>query len=303
MKTAVQAPTSVTLPNLIVIGSAKSGTTSLHNYLDAHPEISMATPGGSRHSLDNDAVGKEMRFFWRDDWLERMEWYQAHFATMDTAIRGEATPAYSAYPFHEKVADRIHSVVPEASLLYVVRDPIDRIVAHFVQMQADGDRRSFDDYMRVYDQPNNPIVCPSRYGTQLERYLRFFDSSQLLVIDQHDLKHRRPVVLHRIFTFLRVEPGFWSTAFEGERNTSADKYALTPLGGRVFNGLLDPTGRRLAPQRWPEMRSSVRKALSRKITERPIVEEEVREKLTRMLQPEVDRLRDLTGERFESWSL
>jgi hypothetical protein len=302
MSAAAGVP-AVELPNLFVIGSAKSGTTSLHHYLDAHPEISMAAPRGSEQSRDNDAGGKEMRFFWRDDWAERMDWYRPHFAAMRTAVRGETTPAYSAYSFHADVAARIHSVVPHARLLYVVRDPIDRIVAHFVQRQADGDRRPFDDYMREFDHPDNPITCPSRYATQVERYLRHFDRSQLLVIDQHDLRHRRRAALRRVFAFLEVAPDFWSPAFEGERNTRSEKYALTPLGSKLLNGFLNPLGRRLAPQRWARLRPRARRALSRKISGRPTVEPEMREKLVEMLTPEVARLRELSGERFESWSL
>jgi Sulfotransferase family len=296
-------PAARTLPNLFVIGAAKSGTTSMHAYLDAHPEISMAAPAGSADSPDNDAGGKEMRFFWREDWAERMDWYQAHFATMETAVRGEATPAYSAYPFHADVASRIHSVAPQARFIYLVRDPIDRIVAHYVQRQVDGDPRSFSDYMDELDRPDNPIACPSRYATQLERYLRHFDRSKLLVVDQHDLRHRRREALRRTFAFLDVEPDFWSPAFADERNTRADKYALTPTGRRVFRGLLDPMGRRLAPQRWSRSRAGVRRALSRKVAARPVLEPEVRERLDGMLAPEVARLRQLTGQRFESWSL
>lgn len=299
---AAAAPTG-RLPNLFVIGSAKSGTTSLHHYLDVHPEISMAAPAGSAESRDNDAGGKEMRFFWREDWTERMDWYQAHFATMETPVRGEATPAYSAYPFHADVSGRIHSVAPQARLLYLVRDPIDRIVAHFVQRQADGDRRSFAQYMDEFDRPENPITCPSRYATQLELYLRHFDRSRLLVVDQDDLRHRRREALRRVFAFLEVEPGFWSPEFEAERNTRSEKYALTPIGKRALNRVLDPVGRRLAAERWSRARPRVRRALSRKIIARPSVEPDVRDKLVGMLAPEVERLREISGQRFESWSL
>ena len=156
------------LPNLVVIGSAKSGTSSLHHYLHAHPEISMAAPRESGHLRDNDASGKEMRFFWRDDWRERMSWYRSHFTDMTTPVRGEATPAYSAHPHHPEVAERMHATIPHARLLYLVRDPIDRIVSHYVQQRADGDRRSFEQRMRDYDKPENSIVCPSRYATQIE---------------------------------------------------------------------------------------------------------------------------------------
>lgn len=288
---------------MLIIGSAKSGTTSLHHYLDEHPEISMASPRGNGPRHDNDAAGKEMRFFWREDWRARLDWYQSHFAEMPTPIRGEATPAYSAHPFHPGVAERIHSVIPQVRLLYIVRDPIDRILSHYVQQWVDGDRRSLDERMEEYDEPANSIVCPSRYATQAERYLSLFGESQLLVIDQHELKHRRRATLQRIFAFLGVEEGFWSPVFEQELNTRAEKYALSPLGERVLHGLLDPVCGRLMPTRWPQLRSTARRALSTEMTDRPVIEGDARRRLAAMLGPEVDRLRELSGERFESWSL
>jgi Sulfotransferase family len=294
---------SCALPNLVVIGSAKSGTTSLHHYLNGHPEISMASPSRGAGLRDNDADGKEMRFFWREDWRESMPWYCSHFAEMTTPVRGEATPAYSAYPRHPAVPERIHAVVPAARLIYIVRDPIERIVSHYIQELVDGDRRSFRQRMLELDRPDNSIVCPSRYATQVERYLEFFASSQLLVVDQHRLKHERRATLREIFGFLGVDPGHWSPAFDDERNTRAEKQALTPLGRRLFYGLLDPLGRRLAPERWSTLRPSVRRSFSRQILERPVLDDELRTKLSAMLQPQVDRLRELTGQRFPSWSL
>lgn len=292
-----------TLPNLVVIGSAKSGTTSLYHYLDSHPEISMAAPRASGHVQDNDTGGKEMRFYWRDDWRERMAWYQSHFTTMTTPVRGEATPAYSAHPFHSGVPERIYATAPSARLLYIVRDPIDRIVSHYIQQRADGNRRSFEERMREYDKPDNSIVCPSRYATQIDRYMEYFPLSQLLVIDQHKLRNERRATLARIFRFLDVDENFYCPAFDDEHNLRSDKYALTPIGERLFHGWIDPIGRRLIARRWPDLRPSIRRTLSDRITDRPVVGEELREKLALMLQPEVDRMRELTGERFESWSL
>jgi hypothetical protein len=291
------------MPNLVIIGSAKSGTSSLHHYLDCHPEISMAAPRGSGRLGDNDAAGKEMRFFWRDDWRERMCWYSSHFAPMTTAVRGEATPAYSAHPRHPEVPERIHAAIPDARLLYVVRDPIDRIVSHYIQQRVDGERRSFQQRMRECERPEDPIVCPSRYATQVERYLEFFDCSRLLVVDQHLLRHERRATLRRIFAFLEVDRDFWAADFEHERNTRAEKHALTPLGRRIFHGTLNPIGRRVAPQTWPRLGPAVRRSLSQPIIERPVVDAALREKLSLLLGPQVDRLRELTGQRFASWSL
>ena len=109
------------LPNLIVIGSTKSGTTSLHRHLEEHPEIMMSTP-------------KELRFFLEDwnwqggSWQRGIEWYESKFDS-SAPIRGESTPAYTTYPFVRDVPEKMARVIPSAKLLYIVRDPMERIVS------------------------------------------------------------------------------------------------------------------------------------------------------------------------------
>lgn len=291
------------LPNLIVIGSAKCGTTSLHRYLQQHPQITMATPNGTGPSLDNDSDAKEMRFFWRQDWEEKLGWYRSHFEGMTTAIRGEATPAYSAHPFHPGVAERIHSVAPDVRLVYLVRDPIDRVVAHHIQQRVDGERRSLDEWAAGGVSLDDQIVCPSLYATQLEQYLRHFPQSQILVVDQSDLRRHRQATLQGIFGFVGADPTFWSESLEVEHNTRSEKHVLTPAGRKVFQRVLDPAGRRLGGRSWSKARPAVRRRLSARIDERPQVGEPLRSELERVLRPEVDRLRRLTGKSFETWSL
>lgn len=291
------------LPNLLIIGAHKCGTTSLHYYLGRHPEITMAAPRGHAAGVENDIAGKEMRFFWREDWRERLDWYRSHFRGMRTPIRGEATPAYSAYPYHPEVPERIHALIPHARLVYMVRDPIQRIVSQYIQERVSGDRHSFADYMRECEEPANRIVCPSRYATQVERYLRLFRDSQLLVIDQHDLRHRRRATLRRLFAFLGVDQEFWSRSFELELNTRAAKHVLGRRRAVLFDHVIDPAGRRLARGKWPRIGTNLRRALADDGVEEPLVSSEMRERLAMQLAPEAERLRDLTGEPFASWSL
>jgi hypothetical protein len=101
------------LPNLIVIGAMKAGTTSLHAYLSLHPEIFMS-------------ANKEPRFFTEEwNWHKGLEWYEAQFPERVT-IRGESTPDYTKLPEIRNVPERIHSLIPDVRLIYLVRDPIDR---------------------------------------------------------------------------------------------------------------------------------------------------------------------------------
>ncbi len=222
---------------------------------------------------------------------------------MRTPVRGEATPAYSAYPYHASVAERIHATVPGARLIYLVRDPIERVLAHYVQERVDGDRRSFAERMREHDRPSNSIVCPSRYATQLERYLGLFGESQILVVDQHDLRDDRRGTLASIFAFLGVDPAFWGGAFETEHNTREEKHLLGPVSRRVLARVLDPLAGAVSPQTWRRVRPRVHRRFSSGLVERPKLDDVARELLVSHLAPEAARLRELTGKQFASWSL
>jgi hypothetical protein len=283
------------LPNLVVIGAPKAGTTSLHLYLDQHPAIHMARPR-------NPLAPKEMKFFWRDDWETRLDWYESHFEVSEP-IRGDVTPAYAAYAFKPDVPRRIHSVIPDARLIYLVRDPIARISSHYVQMRSDSDWTPFEAYMRTLDRPDNPLVCPSRYATQVEEYLRYFDRSQLLVIDQHDLKTNRRRTLSDVFRFLGVDDTFRSPLFEQEQNIREEKYVLTRLGLPLWGWAVHPAWRRLPAKMRKPLRDPLKRLLSGPVDPAPAIEGEVNERLRGHLQLEVDRLRELTGKEFSSWSL
>src|SRR5688500_3515585 len=96
------------LPTFITIGAAKSGTTSLHYYLDQHPEISMSSP-------------KETNFFERSDAAESLDEYQLHFRAGFPA-RGESSVHYTCFPTIPDVQERIASALPDVKLIYIVRD-------------------------------------------------------------------------------------------------------------------------------------------------------------------------------------
>ena len=89
------------LPNLIVIGAAKCGTTSLHEYLDAHPEIAMSRE-------------KELYFFIEEkNWNKGLAWYESNFDP-HARVRGESSPGYTVFPLYQGVPERMAAIVPNA---------------------------------------------------------------------------------------------------------------------------------------------------------------------------------------------
>ena len=107
------------MPNLFIIGAAKCGTTSLHCYLDLHPEISMSRIKEPRFFACPEGPREERAITDRNRYLALFE--------AGKKIRGEASPAYSQHPAVSGVPGRIAMESPDAKFIYLVRDPIERI--------------------------------------------------------------------------------------------------------------------------------------------------------------------------------
>ena len=273
------------LPNLVVIGAAKAGTTSLHRYLDAHPGIAMSGQ-------------KELQFFTSDDWSERIDWYRSQFDPR-APVRGESTPGYTMYPYLPSTAERMAELIPDARLIYVVRDPIERAIANYVELVALRlEDRPIDEALADVGTAANPHICASRYATQLERFLRHFDRDRILVVDQLELKRDRAATVREAFRFLGVDERFESPAFEEMHNLAGSKVRYNRLGfWMVRHGIL--AQRRGAFRRGPLIRP-LRGLLSRPIP-RSLAPETER-LLIGALTPEVERLRELSDKPFAGWA-
>jgi hypothetical protein len=278
------------LPNLLIIGAQKCGTTSLHAYLDLHPGVHMAAE-------------KELDFFIEDRaWRNGPGWYAARFRD-DAAVRGEASPNYTGWPVWDGVPERAASLVPDASLVYLVRDPIERIESHYLQRRVqDGERGDIAEALGDLDDPHNLFVARSRYATQLERWLRCFPQERVLVLSAEELRDRRAETVRAVLDFVGLEDQVDPDLLAAEHHRSDDKAELSVGAARLRGG---PAGRVLeavpARVRAPVTRR-LRTVLSRPV-ERQQLPDALRTRLAELLAPEAERLRSLTGRRFPEWSL
>lgn len=279
------------LPNTFIIGAAKCGTTSLWMYLDQHPEIRF-----SRR--------KEPALFIDADYRARLAWYEGLFRA--APIRGEASVWYTMDPVHAGVPERIQSLIPDPKLIYMVRDPVERAVSHYVETFAQREeRRSLVDALLDPDPKRNEYLAASRYATQLQRYLECFEERSLLVIEQSDLRDSPAPTLERIFRFLDVDPSFRPTAAVEVRQSDQRRRLRGP-GARLRHSRMGEAGvhwlfRRLPPVTAGRITGALKRPLSAPV-ERPEVRPEVREQLRGLLAPEADWLREYTGRPFSSWS-
>ncbi len=283
------APDPDRLPNVVVIGAMKAGTTSMHNYLSLHPDVAASSE-------------KEMRFFSDPDCLGWLGTYQDSFP-LGTRHRVESSPHYTKFPVVPGVVDRMADLVPDARLLYLVRDPIERIVAEYVeQAQWRAISRSIDDELADPGDLLNALVASSRYATQLEELYRRFPGDQVLVVDLADLGGDVGGTMSRVFDFLGLSVPPAAEQDYVRFNTREEKHQLPGWMMRMRRGPLVRAVRRL-PARPRELVSQAAWRRTGAVVERPTIGPRPLAATQLVLEPEVDRLRVLTGQQFASWSL
>lgn len=171
--------------DFIIIGSMKSGTTTLNEYLDSCDEIEMCHP-------------KEPQFFSRY-YDKGINYFDSLFSN-DNRIKGEASTCYSRFPEYKDVPEKIFNYNPDIKLIYILRNPIDRAYSHYCHnvLTDDIQYKSFEEALEV----SNEIVSSSKYMMQIEQYLKYFKQTQLLMLDFDDLKNNPRKVINDVLLFV-----------------------------------------------------------------------------------------------------
>jgi Sulfotransferase domain len=199
------------LPDFLVIGAQKAGTTALYAYLRWHPGIT----GPS---------WKEVSFFDRH-WWRGEAWYRGQFPLRSgQRLVGEASPSYL---FHPLAPERVRSLVPDAKLVALVRDPVDRAYSHYQHEYALGreplsfedalaaeEERTRGDVERLVADPrafshawwDHTYAARGHYADQLESWLEVFPRDQLLVVPSEDLGERPAETYAAVLAFLGAAP-------------------------------------------------------------------------------------------------
>ena len=189
-RTAVSATNAGRLPTFVVIGAMRSGTTSLTHWLRGHPEVHMAPQ-------------KEVHFF--DLHFERgPDWYRSQFAAAGAAKAvGEATPAYMA---KEEALDRMAALIPDAQLVALLRNPVDRAYSHYWHNRLLGkEARSFDDAIAAGAHGGPDYLGRGRYAEQLQQVEARFSRSALHVIIHDDLVADQDATFAALCRFLGID--------------------------------------------------------------------------------------------------
>jgi len=278
------------LPNLLVIGFQKCGTSSLHYYLGLHPEIAMSAPKELNFFSDEPELGglpgipaeeRETIAPQIGNWRRGTEWYASHFDG-GRRVQGESSPVYAA-PWHPRAAERALATVPEARLIALVRDPFEQIPSAWLHARGLGiERRPLERAVLA----RGRYIERVRYRARLEPFVESFGRERLLVVSQPELLSRRRDAMRRAFQFLGVDPGFWSQRFERMRHVSAHKTSSRRVLERLQHSqVARPAFRLPAEAKWMIERGISRRQGSG--SEAPRLPADTRELVAEQLTPDV----------------
>ncbi len=278
------------LPDFLLIGAMKCGTTTLFRDLEAHPGVFMPDDK-EPHALVDDAVLTPAG--------------RAHYAALfkparDDQLAGEASTGYTKIPWKTGAPERAKKVLrPDLKLLYIVRDPIARIVSHHYHQHAAG--RTGPDIAETITSDER-LVGYTRYATQIEPWLDAYGDSAVRVLCFESFTADREGTMRGVFEWMGLDPELAGTDESASHNRSDGKMvAPGGLRGVLKSGAYQKYGRRMVPG-W--LKDSARAALYKQAPARPAPPSaELVERLLDELWPEVERLTELLGLSEPMWSL
>lgn len=238
------------LPDYLIVGAQRCGTTSLQDLLARHPQVNPPALRKGIHYFDT-------------DYNRGSKWYRSHFplaANSSATITGEASPYYL---FHPAVPARVREVIPEVKIIALLRDPVERAISHHKhevrrgfetlplmealaceeeRLAGELERLMTDPGYNSYNHQHFSYVGRGLYAEQIERYLELFGSNNVLILEAERLWSDPDPTANEVFAFLQIEP--WHLAEAPHMN--ATKPGVIPA--EIRSSLVaefTPTNRRL----------------------------------------------------------
>lgn len=297
------------LPNFLVLGTAKAGTSSLYAYLKQHPDIFLSPTTElnffAHEGADLNFRGpRDLEYMWDDSLIATYEDYRKQFAGVDreTAIGEVSTHnLYCAQaPAH------IKRYVPDAKLIAILRNPVDRAFSAFAHMVRDG-REETNDFRaalarepaRIRDnwEPLWHYKGMGLYGAQLSRYLEIFDRKQIRVYIYDDFVVRPLEVVQDIFAFVGVDPKFAPDMSE-KYNVSIMPRSRQLHDMMMGKSLVRSALRSLVPA---GVRSGIRDFILENNVRRLRLDGEMRRELTNAFRKDIELLERFVNRDLSQW--
>jgi hypothetical protein len=296
------------IPNFLMIGAAKSGTTSLWNYLRQHPQIFLASVKEPRffayegETVNYSGPGDDK---WGREIINSWDAYQALFQSAKGQLAlGEASNVYLY--FAQRAAPRIASRLPGVKLIAILRNPVDRAYSNFLMMRGEG-REPLSDFRRALREeekrlrngwsPGWAYYRRGLYADSLRTYLAYFPRERMRFLLYDDLVQAPGRLLQEIFEFLGVDPFLPDLSQRHNVSVHPRSHLLAFL---IHNRTpLSRSLRKILPE---TIRLSINQALrAANATRPPVLQSEIRREISASFREDIRQVSQLIDRDLSGW--
>jgi len=298
-------------PDFFIIGAPKAGTTALHSALARHPALGLSAVKEPKYFLCGDAppplyLGPGDAHS-RREWVWRRDHYLALFANAaPDVLVGESTPLYLE---DQAALLRIQSATPDAKLIVVLRDPVDRAYSNWMHLWSDGlePESDFVTAVAMEDARRRRGWAPfwryrslGLYGSQLAHARTLFSPDQIHVLRYRDLVEEPQQTLSAVWQFLGVPPGpLPEVPNDNVKPFVPDTFRSRSLARLVRTGAT--LGSLAPPELWRSVEKRMLTTLHSKGERRPSLNPEQRKQVQGYFLDDLELLEQLTGRDFSDW--
>jgi len=272
------------LPTFLIIGSSRSGTTSLYHQLREHPDICMP-------------YDKELNYF-NNGWHKGIDWYSEQFADCsDVSMIGEASTSYT-WPSPHDIPARIHQTIPNVKLIYIIRNPIDRTFSHYQYNKYRGNEsRSFCEAMEAV-----PLyLSASDYLMWIKNYLMYFNKTNFHLMFAEDLYKNPSVQIEECYSFLGIDTRFVPKSINIKTNKSfnLENPQYFRIIKYIYRYIKKPTDKILSEQTKAKLRDRFHLILT--TGPKPNMSDQERELLLDIFTEKINQLELFLGRDLDIW--
>lgn len=307
------------MPNFLIVGAAKAGTTSLVHYMQQHPQVYFSPRKEPRFFAFDE--GEQLNFSGPNDYLTvhnasgnnpginntsvtTLAKYQALFdnVTQETAI-GEAS---TLYLYSSTAPSRIKRYVPDMKIVIMLRNPVERAYSSYLHLVRDGyETLTFEDGLKAEPSriENNwshlwHYTRSGFYYGQISRYYQNFNSTQIKIYLDEELRKEPQRVLSDIYAFIGVESSVRANFGKTLNKSGVPKNKLIHELLTKDN-FVKRSAKRLTPQ---PLRNRIYKSLKEKnLAKKPEIDPDLRLSLMNTFEEDIERLQTLINRDLSSW--
>lgn len=301
------------LPDFLIIGSPKCGSTALHDALVPHPDLFLSTPKEPKFFMCDERKPDRAHQRGPGDAHSAQEWvwdraaYERMFDPAPAgALKGESTPFYL---WDTAAHRRIRALIPDVRMIAILRDPVDRAYSNWVHLRSDGLEPEADFLTACRKEPQRieqgyapfwRYLETGLYGRQLEHLYSVFPREQVLVLRYRRLIDSTAETLDRISEFLGVRTGAVGTIPGSNVKSWAPDTTVNRLLARGIR-VGAAAGGHLPPQAWRRVEKPLLAVLQRGHHRRPPLSAEQRAELLPAFKDDNALLSELTGVDHSDW--